>query len=85
MKVTYEFDLNDFKAWGQGKTVLEEIKDAGLVEEAQRYIEDIFGSECDETELNDYLAYEWESLYSAIGMPDDYDEENDDSGDVWDD
>lgn len=78
MKVTYEFSLADFNAWGQAKVIKDEIDDAGLLDEAQSYIEEIMGDECDETELNDYLAYEWEDLYAAIGMPTEEDEDEED-------
>jgi len=84
MKVTYETSLASFKAWGQARDILEEIDNADLMDEAEAYIEDVFGGEIDETELNDYLAYEWEDLYSAIGMPED-DEDEDEEEDYWDD
>jgi len=84
MKVTYETSLASFKAWGQARDILEEIENANLMDEAEAYIEEVFGDEIDETELNDYLAYEWEDLYSAIGMPED-DEDEDEEEDYWDD
>lgn len=40
-------------------------------------LEEVFPDEADRTELNDLLAYEWEWVYSQIGMPMDKEEEED--------
>ena len=37
--------------------------------ELMEYLEDIFNEGVDRTELNDLLAYDWEWVYSQIGMP----------------
>lgn len=76
LKVTYETSLSDFHAWGQARQTLEELDEADMLDAAEEYIEEIFNGEAiDETELNDYLSYEWEELYAAIGMPTDEEEE----------
>ena len=39
------------------------------------YLEEVFPDEVDRTELNDLLAFDWEWVYSQIGMPIDDDDE----------
>lgn len=81
IKVTQEMDFMDIwnMAWGQAKDILEEIYDADKEEELMNYLEEGFPDEVDRTELNDLLAYDWEWVYSQIGMPiDDDDEEEED-------
>ena len=68
-------------AWGQAVKVLKEIQKAGIQDELMTYLEDIFNEGVDIVELNDLLAYDWEWVYSQIGMPSDVierlaDEEN---------
>ena len=56
-------------ALGQAVGVLKEIQKAGMQKELMEYLEDIFNEGVDRTELNDLLAYDWEWVYSQIGMP----------------
>lgn len=79
IKVTQEMDFMDIwaTAWGQAYNILEEIWNADKVEELMNLLEEVFPDEADRTELNDLLAYEWEWVYSQIGMPMDKEEEED--------
>ena len=81
--VKQEMDFDDIRksAWGQAVEVLDEIEKEGMEDELMAYLEDIFNEGVDRTELNDLLAYDWEWVYSQIGMPSDVaerlaDEEN---------
>lgn len=56
-------------AWGQAIDVLKEIQKVGMEDELMAYLEDIFNEGVDRTELNDLLSYDWEWVYSQIGMP----------------
>ena len=69
--VKQEMDFYDIRksAWGQAVEVLDEIYKAGMQNELMEYLEDIFNEGVDRTELNDLLAYDWEWVYSQIGMP----------------
>ena len=69
--VKQEMDFYDIRksAWGQAVEVLDEIYKAGMQNELMTYLEDIFNEGVDRTELNDLLAYDWEWVYSQIGMP----------------
>lgn len=83
--VKQEMDFDDIRnsAWGQAVEVLDEIYKEGMENELMEYLEDIFNEGVDITELNDLLAYDWEWVYSQIGMPSEAterlsDEENED-------
>ena len=69
--VKQEMGFNEIlnTAWGQAVDVLKEIQNAGMEDELMTYLEDIFNEGVDRTELNDLLAYDWEWVYSQIGMP----------------
>ena len=69
--VKQEMGFNDIRksAWGQAVEVLDEIYKAGMQNELMEYLEDIFNDGVDIVELNDLLSYDWEWVYSQIGMP----------------
>ena len=82
MKVTYEFDLSEFKAWSGGSDTLEKIREfdlnyPGAMEAAQQYIEECLGDEATETQINDMLWFEDDFILEAIGYCTE-DEEDDD-------
>ena len=82
MKVTYEFDLSEFKAWSGGAETLEKIRKfdlnhPGAMKTAQQYIEDCLGDEATETQINDMLWFEDDFILEAIGYCTE-DEEDDD-------
>lgn len=56
-------------SWGQALEVLDEIRKWGKEDDLMDYLEDCFPDGADEVELNDLLAYNWEWVYSQIGMP----------------
>lgn len=67
-------------SWGQAIDVLKEIRKEGMEEELMDYLEDCLPDGADDVELNDLLAYDWQWVYSQIGMPleawDDVEEED---------
>ena len=82
MKVTYEFDLSEFKAWSGGAETLEKIRKfdlnhPGAMKTAQQYIEECLGDEATETQINDMLWFEDDFILEAIGYCTE-DEEDDD-------
>lgn len=63
--------------WGQARKVLQEISDADNEEDLMNYLSGIYIDYAPTlTEINDYLSYDWEEIYDAIGM-----EENEDDDD----
>ena len=69
VKQGMDFDDIRKSAWGQAVAVLDEIEKEGMEDELMAYLEDIFNDGVDIVELNDLLAYDWEWVYSQIGMP----------------
>ena len=56
-------------AWGQAINVLNEIQNAGMEDELMNFLEDLYPDAIDFVKLNDLLSYDWEWVYSNIGMP----------------
>ncbi len=72
-----DFDILYEKSWGQAVEVLDEISSANMEEELMYFLEDLYPEGADAIELNDLLAYDWEWVYSQIGMPIDEEKEED--------
>lgn len=67
----YIEDYRDLEnvCWGQAHNVLQEIYDNDYEEELIEYLTEIFSDNMPTlTELNDYISYEWEQIYKAIGF-----------------
>lgn len=73
-----DFDILYEQSWGQAVEVLDEISNANMEEELMDFLEDLYSEGADAIALNDFLAYDWEWVYSQIGMPIDDDEEEED-------
>ena len=71
LKVIEEVDFETlyYNAWGQALEVLKEIDEEDMSKELMDFLEYLYPDGADETELNDLLAYDWEWVYSQIGMP----------------
>lgn len=68
MTITYELDLNTFEAWSGAKETLERIqreRKCGLLEQI---LDDIYPDGMTETELNDLLWFEPETVYEWLGI-----------------
>ena len=83
LKVIEEVDFKTlyYNAWGQAVAVLKEIDEKDMSKELMDFLEDLYPDGIDCVELNDLLSYDWEWVYSQIGMPSDVaerlaDEEN---------
>lgn len=77
IKQCCDFDDLYRNSWGQAIKVLDEIRKWGREDDLMDYLEDCFPDGADEVELNDLLSYDWDWVYSQIGMPIDDDEEED--------
>lgn len=69
-----EYDRNDFytlkaNSWSGALETLEDIENAGLEEEFMECLEEVFGDEeVSDTELNDFIRMDRETIYSALGL-----------------
>lgn len=68
MTITYELNLNSFKAWSGAVDTLERIQREGKCEELENVLEELYPDGMTETELNDLLWFDSESVYEWLGI-----------------
>ena len=68
MTITYELDLERFEAWSGGKRTLERIIDEGKCGLLEQMLEELYPDGMTETQLNDLLWFDSESVYDWLGM-----------------
>ena len=68
MTITYELDLNSFEAWSGAKETLERIQREGKCGLLEQILEDTYPDGMTETELNDLLWFDSESVYEWLGI-----------------
>lgn len=71
MTISYEFNIEKFEAWSGGKDTKEDIIRNNKEEEFTTYVEDIFPEGCTETEMNDFLWFDRDNIYEALGLDED--------------
>ena len=68
MTITYELDLNRCEAWSGAKDTLERIQREGKCAELENVLEELYPDGMTETELNDLLWFEPETVYEWLGI-----------------
>ena len=68
MTITYDLDLNSFQAWSGAKDTLDRIQREGKCAELENILEDLYPDGMTETELNDLLWFDSESVYEWLGI-----------------
>ena len=71
MRITTEINsIADFEAWSGGKDTLDGIIDLGYeyVDMLDELTEITFEGECTDTELNDWLWFNRDSIYEYLGL-----------------
>ena len=68
MTITYELDLNSLQAWSGAKETLERIQREGKCGLLEQILEDTYPDGMTETELNDLLWFDSESVYEWLGI-----------------
>ena len=68
MTITYELDLNRFEAWSGAKETLERIQRDGKCAELENVLEELYPDGMTETELNDLLWFDSETVYEWLGI-----------------
>ncbi len=69
-----EYSKNDFynlydNSWSGARDTLDDIKNADKEEEFMDYLEGLFGDEeVEDTTLNDYIWFERDEIYEALGL-----------------
>lgn len=68
MIITYELDLNSFKAWSDAVDTLDRIQREDKCEELENILEDLYPDGMTEAELNDLLWFDSEAVYEWLGI-----------------
>ena len=69
MKLTYEINnIDEFKAWSGAVSTRNAIIKNHKQEEFMFILNDIFPDGCSETELNDFLWFDDEFIFSALDI-----------------
>lgn len=68
MIVSYELDLNSFKAWSGAKSTLERIQRESKCEALENELDMIYPEGMTETQLNDLLWFEPDYCYELVGL-----------------
>lgn len=76
MKLTIDF--SDFRPWSGAIDAWKRIEDAGKVDELESILDDVYPNGMSDTELNDLLWFEPETVFSWLGMDAEEDEEDND-------
>ncbi len=84
MKIYTEQSLADFKFWSGAETTAQRIwEEQGSegFDQLEAILEDLYPDGIDETELNDLLWFDAETVYEWLGIEDEEDEDEDDDDD----
>ena len=78
IEIKQDMDFNDLmeNCWGQAIQVLKEIYEKDKEQDFMDLLLEEFVNIPDLTEINDFIAYEWEYIYSQIGMNDEDEDED---------
>lgn len=77
MRISYELDLNTFKAWSGAVDTLDRIQHEGKCEELEQQLEILYPDGMTETELNDLLWFDADEVYSWVDLRTETDIQND--------
>ena len=69
LKITLD-GIQHYEPWGNAVNTWKRIEDAGLVDETESILEDLYPEGIDETALNDILSFEPEWLLNELGIAD---------------
>ena len=77
MYVKREMDFNDLKnnSWSGAVDTLNKIEEEGKEDELMDYLEGIFEETPDETQLNDFLWFDNETIFEDLGINENNEEE----------
>lgn len=78
MKIYTEISLADFEWWSGAVDTAERITEADKWDELETILEDEYPDGIDETELNDLLWFEPETVFEWLDIEEEEEEEEDD-------
>ena len=75
MKIYSETSLENFEAWSGAVDTLDRVREAGKCAELESILEDLYPDGMSETELNDLLWFEPETVFEWLGIEEEEEEE----------
>lgn len=75
MYIKEELELKTFEAWQGGADTLATIKEAGLCEQAEEALGELFPNGATRTEINDVLWFDSDWLLQSLGLAEEEEEE----------
>ena len=75
MRIYSETSLENFEAWSGAVDTLDRVREAGKCDELESILEDLYPDGMSETELNDILWFEPETVYEWLGIEEEEEEE----------
>lgn len=75
MKIYTEKSLENFEAWSGAVDALDRVKKARKCDELEAILEELYPDGMSETELNDLLWFEPETIYEWLGIEEEEEEE----------
>ena len=83
MKIYEEKNASDISFWGGACDNFEILDNMGLLQEFDILCEEIFGGEASETQLNDFLWFEWDYICECLGIKEESVEDDDEEIDMY--
>ena len=78
MEYKVDFDVNEFKFWSGAKDTIADVERYDLMEELGNLIEETFADTMPtDTEINDYVWFERDEIYSRLGLNENGERETD--------
>lgn len=75
MKIYSETNLENFEAWSGAADTLYRVKEEGKCGELEAILENLYPDGMSETELNDLLWFEPETVFEWLGIEEEEEEE----------
>ena len=75
MRIYSETSLENFEAWSGAVDTLDRVREAGKCDELESILEDLYPDGMSETELNDLLWFEPETVFEWLGIEEEEEEE----------
>ena len=75
MKIYSETSLENFEAWSGAVDTLDRVREAGKCDELESILEDLYPDGMSETELNDLLWFDPETVFEWLGIEEEEEEE----------
>ncbi len=79
MKYSVEFSVDSFQFWSGAKDTVADVRKAGKMDDLQNLIEERFpDSVPTETQINDFVWFERDYIYSQLGLNENGEPEDED-------